>query len=374
LRQQNARDFREDEGIAKSWTWKFTNLAIGSFLATVAKTIATPLRTIHVYQLLHTCQRFTSSHMETNLSNNHSVATPSSLSLTAYHIYQVEGPRGFWHGNVAGCIRIGLTAAIKLGTWSLMRIFFEDHTGRMSDYKSAVFAGLTSAAVGMCTTLPLQVLELRMIHLAAKGNRDGFPFGRYWHVIKYLKEEVKQRNEMQTNAPPSSNFIEWQTGTDTTMQVSNNMGGTTNIANEDLLSVLYASFFPALVNHFLLELTTHCVFEVAWWIESRHTTRRVLHKLKVSENLRTILRESICSLVTRLVCLPLMNIQMRIELGMNDGIWDCVREMYSEKGWDAFFCGSRSELCYGILYSVVFHSSIQTIYSILAHLDKESQE
>ncbi|KAL3973193.1 calcium-binding protein [Sarotherodon galilaeus] len=77
-------------------------------------------------------------------------------------IYQNEGLRGFWKGNLASCLRLFPYNAVHLATYRKIVHLHMDELGFISQWR-AIFAGGLAGVVAALATYPLEVAETRLI-------------------------------------------------------------------------------------------------------------------------------------------------------------------------------------------------------------------
>lgn len=78
------------------------------------------------------------------------------------YILDNEGLKGFWKGNLVGCLRVLPQNALQMGTYSRIRGAFQDpQTGRMTGMNS-LLAGSIAGVVGATLTYPLDVVKTRL--------------------------------------------------------------------------------------------------------------------------------------------------------------------------------------------------------------------
>ncbi|KAF7228475.1 solute carrier family 25 member 43 [Nothobranchius furzeri] len=77
-------------------------------------------------------------------------------------IYQKEGLRGFWKGNLASCLRLFPYTAVHLTTYKKIVHLHMDEFGSISQWR-AIFAGGLAGVAAAFVTYPLEVAETRLI-------------------------------------------------------------------------------------------------------------------------------------------------------------------------------------------------------------------
>ncbi|XP_071313999.1 solute carrier family 25 member 43 [Trachinotus anak] len=77
-------------------------------------------------------------------------------------IYQNEGLRGFWKGNLASCLRLFPYTAVHLTTYKKIIHLHMDELGFISQWR-AIFAGGLAGIAAALATYPLEVVETRLI-------------------------------------------------------------------------------------------------------------------------------------------------------------------------------------------------------------------
>ncbi|ELR12361.1 carrier superfamily protein [Acanthamoeba castellanii str. Neff] len=307
LRHESARDSVEAEGLARSTSWRLANFGIGAVAVTAARTLTSPLRNVHVQLLLDQIK-----------------GRKSSVLGTTRDIWRRDGVRGFLHGNLSACVRTAVYSGVKLATWTSLRLFLEDTTGRMSNYRKAVLAGVFSAAVAVVATLPMEVLETRMIaamrcdpESVDRRRLIGVPFGRrYWRLLQGLRSDLAEQQ-----------------------------GGKA----KDTLEYLYMSWKPALANQLLQELVLHTTQELLFMVESKPAVRKYM--IRVGDETRQLVKDCLVSFIARVACLPLINIEYRMEL--------------TNKG---FYAGLLAQL-WVVPYFCSYHLIMSGVYSILDRLE-----
>uniref|UniRef100_A0A8C7XQQ9 ADP/ATP translocase n=1 Tax=Oryzias sinensis TaxID=183150 RepID=A0A8C7XQQ9_9TELE len=77
-------------------------------------------------------------------------------------IYQHEGLRGFWKGNLASCLRLFPYTAVHLATYKKIVHLHMDEFGFISQRRAIFAGGLAGVAAGL-VTYPLEVAETRLV-------------------------------------------------------------------------------------------------------------------------------------------------------------------------------------------------------------------
>ncbi|CAB1454012.1 unnamed protein product [Pleuronectes platessa] len=77
-------------------------------------------------------------------------------------IYQNEGLRGFWKGNLASCLRLFPYTAVHLATYKKIVHLHMDELGFISQWRAILAGGLAGIAAALAT-YPLEVVETRLI-------------------------------------------------------------------------------------------------------------------------------------------------------------------------------------------------------------------
>ncbi|XP_034037503.1 solute carrier family 25 member 43 [Thalassophryne amazonica] len=77
-------------------------------------------------------------------------------------IYQNEGFRGFWKGNLVSCLRLFPYTAVHLTTYKKIVHLHMDELGFISQWR-AIFAGGLAGVAAALATYPLEVAETRLI-------------------------------------------------------------------------------------------------------------------------------------------------------------------------------------------------------------------
>ncbi|KAM6953262.1 solute carrier family 25 member 43 [Aplochiton taeniatus] len=77
-------------------------------------------------------------------------------------IYQNDGLRGFWKGNLVSCLRLFPYSAIHLATYKKIVHIHMDELGYISQWR-AIFAGGLAGIGAALATYPLEVAETRLI-------------------------------------------------------------------------------------------------------------------------------------------------------------------------------------------------------------------
>ncbi|KAG7517707.1 solute carrier family 25 member 43 [Solea senegalensis] len=77
-------------------------------------------------------------------------------------VYNNEGLRGFWKGNLASCLRLFPYNALHLTTYRKIVHLHMDELGFISQWR-AIFAGGLAGVVAALATYPLEVVETRLI-------------------------------------------------------------------------------------------------------------------------------------------------------------------------------------------------------------------
>uniref|UniRef100_A0A3Q3W2A7 Solute carrier family 25 member 43 n=1 Tax=Mola mola TaxID=94237 RepID=A0A3Q3W2A7_MOLML len=77
-------------------------------------------------------------------------------------IYQHEGLRGFWKGNLASCLRLFPYTAVHLATYKKIVHLHMDELGFISQWRAILAGGLAGMAAAL-VTYPLEVAETRLI-------------------------------------------------------------------------------------------------------------------------------------------------------------------------------------------------------------------
>ncbi|XP_033949179.1 solute carrier family 25 member 43 [Pseudochaenichthys georgianus] len=100
-------------------------------------------------------------------------------------IYQNEGLRGFWKGNLASCLRLIPYTAVHLTTYKKLVHLHMDELGFISQWR-AILAGGLAGAVAALTTYPLEVAETRLI---AQNCRQPVYMGVVHTISKIYRNE-----------------------------------------------------------------------------------------------------------------------------------------------------------------------------------------
>uniref|UniRef100_A0A3B3VSC1 Solute carrier family 25 member 43 n=1 Tax=Poecilia latipinna TaxID=48699 RepID=A0A3B3VSC1_9TELE len=77
-------------------------------------------------------------------------------------IYQNEGLRGFWKGNMVSCLRLFPYTAVHLTTYKKIVHLHMDELGFISQWRAILAGGLAGVAAALLT-YPLEVAETRLI-------------------------------------------------------------------------------------------------------------------------------------------------------------------------------------------------------------------
>ncbi|XP_014055143.1 solute carrier family 25 member 43 isoform X1 [Salmo salar] len=77
-------------------------------------------------------------------------------------VYQKEGIRGFWKGNLVSCLRLFPYSAVHLATYKQIVHLHMDELGYVSQWR-AIFAGGLAGIGAALATYPLEVAETRLI-------------------------------------------------------------------------------------------------------------------------------------------------------------------------------------------------------------------
>ncbi|KAM6923616.1 solute carrier family 25 member 43 [Xenentodon cancila] len=77
-------------------------------------------------------------------------------------IYQNDGLRGFWKGNLASCLRLLPYTAVHLTTYKRIVHLHMDELGFISQWR-AIFAGGLAGVAAALVTYPLEVAETRLV-------------------------------------------------------------------------------------------------------------------------------------------------------------------------------------------------------------------
>jgi hypothetical protein len=301
------------------------NLTAGVVAVSAARTLTSPLRNVHIQLLLDQIK-------------GGATASPSSVLTATRDIWRRDGVAGFMHGNLSACVRAALYGAIKMATWVNLRTFLEDETGRMSNYRRAVLAGVFSATVAVVATLPLEVLGTRMV--AAMQSDTGspertrlryVPFGkRYWRLLQDIRSDLAVQD------------------------------GKT----KDLVEYLYISWKIALANQLLQELVLHTTQELLFLVESKPAVRKYM--IRVDDGTRLMVKDCFISLISRVICLPLVNIECRMEL-TNKGFLACCQDIFNGSGVSGFYTGLLGQL-WVVPYFCSYHLVMRGVYSLLDRL------
>ncbi len=83
------------------------------------------------------------------------------------NLFNRDGLRGFWKGNLTGCLRLVPQSTIQLIAFSRLRMILADNSGRIDPY-SAFIAAAGSGLLANVATYPMDVMKTRLI--AQHGN------------------------------------------------------------------------------------------------------------------------------------------------------------------------------------------------------------
>jgi len=314
LRHENARDSLEEEGLARSTSWRLNNLAFGTLATSVAQTVAAPFRNIHLQLLLDRTAPFSSPAPAFSFS---------WLVGPAQSIYAREGVMGFFRGNTCACARVALQNLIKMTVWLNLRAILEDHTNRMSDYQKAAVAGVAAATVGVVATLPLQALEVRMM----AGSR----------VVPHMQDEAQSIRERF-----------WRL-----LDVLLSSG-----SDPSAMAQLYMGWKATLLGYVFQEVTLHIIHELVFRFESRPRMRRIL--VGMDERIKRVVRDSLVMFITRVHCLPLTNVVYQMQL-TQEGFRECCLDIYHSAGVAGFYTGLVAQL-WVVPYLCCYHFVMWNLY------------
>ncbi|AWP11919.1 putative solute carrier family 25 member 43 [Scophthalmus maximus] len=100
-------------------------------------------------------------------------------------VYQNEGLRGFWKGNLASCLRLFPYNAVHLTTYRKMVHLHMDDLGFISQWRAILAGGLAGIAAALAT-YPLEVVETRLI---AQNRRQPTYMGVVHTLSKIYRDE-----------------------------------------------------------------------------------------------------------------------------------------------------------------------------------------
>ncbi len=86
----------------------------------------------------------------------------------------------------------------------------------------------------------------------------------------------------------------------------------TGLTNIDVFGSLCSGWGAALLNQLLHEFVLHFGQEALFWVETRHVVRKVI--IRVDDVVRQVIKDSLLSALSQLFCLPLLNVQIQMEL------------------------------------------------------------
>jgi solute carrier family 25 (mitochondrial phosphate transporter), member 23/24/25/41 len=112
------------------------------------------------------------------VQQSRTMLSSSLVATTMRDLYSLEGVRGFWKGNAAGCCRLGPYAGAKFFLYDTLQARFLD--AEPSNAQRAM-CGATAGLIATLGTYPMEVVRTRMItqtahtpqHLQIKGITHG---------------------------------------------------------------------------------------------------------------------------------------------------------------------------------------------------------
>lgn len=111
--------------------------------------------------------------------------TKKGFLQSFFLIYQNEGLRAFWKGNLASCLRLFPYTAVHVSTYKQIVHIHMDEMGFISQWR-ALFAGGLAGVAAALATYPIEVAETRLI---AQNCRERTYIGIIHAISKIYRNE-----------------------------------------------------------------------------------------------------------------------------------------------------------------------------------------
>jgi len=298
LRQQGERDNIEQHERGPRWTWRATRVTFGSLAVCALRVVTHPLHVLQLRQIL----RQHSLTLPQSVASSYSLR---SLRNTATELYHERGLSGFVQGYLASCVSVWVAFSTKSVVWSALRAVMEDKAGRMGNYWIALSMGMLSAATGAAAAFPFRLISTRMalLDLSSLSHGREPPSPESAQAYRSLFEDLT--------------------------------GG----ARYDLRA-LFVGVQPMICHQFVSDVALCFAYQGLWWLETRPVARKMGHLL--NEDARRTIRECLGDCISKVICYPLLLVELKIETGMCEEFGEALMQtvdVVQKEGPSALYAG-----------------------------------